>query len=105
MEVILKNDALDNKGSLHGIYAVHQETNGRTSWKSSSKAIWYYPDWKDWLIGDLKYIGNRNYEIRSYGDYTDKSPSDVPNGEWNESDNITVQCKNDKGKILSHILQ
>ena len=83
---------------------MHQETNGRTSWKSASKAIWYYPDDEDWHIGDLKDIGNGTYEIYSYGDSTDKSPSDVPNGKWNYGDNIIVQCKNDKGKILSNIL-
>ena len=102
LEVILKNDVLASKGSLQGIYALQQIINGKTSWKSASKAIWYYPDWKDWLIGDLKDIGNKTYEIRSYGDYTDKSPSDVANGEWNRSDDIIVQCKNAKGKISSH---
>ena len=105
LEVILTNDTLDSKGSLQGIYAEHQETNGRTSWKSASKAIWYYPNWKEWFIGDFKDIGTATYEIRSYGDYTDKSPSDVPYGEWNGSYDITVQCKNDTGKILSHILR
>ena len=101
----MKNDVLASKGSLQGIYAVHQETNGRTSWKSASKAIWYYPDWKEWFIGDLKDIGNKTYEIRSFGQSTDKSPSDVPNGYWNGDDDIIVQCKNDKGKISSQILQ
>ena len=94
----LKNDALASKGSFQGIYAVHQETNGRTSWKSASKAIWYYPGYDDWFIGDLKDIGTESYEVRSLGDYTDKSPSDVPNGGWNFSDDIIVQCKNEKGK-------
>ena len=98
MEIILKNDALANKGSFQGIYAAHQETNGRTSWKSASKAIWYYPLVREWFIGELKDIGNKTYEIRSYVDSTDKSPSDVPNGKWNRSDDIIVQCKNQKGK-------
>ena len=100
MEVILKNDVLASKGSLQGIYGVYQTTNGRTSWKSTSKAIWFVPDWDDWAIGHLSNIGTRTYEIRSYGDQDERSPSDVPNNEWNKDGDIIVQCVNDKGKII-----
>ena len=98
--MILKNDVLASKGSLQGIYGVHQTTNGRTSWKSGSKAIWYYPGWKEWMIGNLGNIGTRTREIRTYGDQDDISPSDVPNDGWNENGDIIVQCVNDKGKII-----
>ena len=100
--MILKNDILARKGSLQGIYGVYQTTNGRTSWKSGSKAIWYYTyhTRTDWFIGDLEDIGNRTGEIYSNGDQGDRSPSDVPNDEWNEDGDIIVQCVNDKGKII-----
>ena len=98
--MILKNDVLASKGSLQGIYGVYQTTNGRTSWKSTSKAIWYIPYFDDWAIGDLSNIGTTTREIISNGDQGDRSPSDVPNDEWNEDGDIIVQCVNDKGKII-----
>ena len=96
----LKNEVLASKGSLQGIYAVHQETNGRTSWKSASKAIWYIPDYDDWAIGELEDIGTKTREINSDGYQGDRSPSDVPNNEWSKDGDIIVQCVNNKGKII-----
>ena len=98
--MILKNDVLVSKGSLQGIYGVYQTTNGRTSWKSGSKAIWFRPSWNGWVIGELEDIGTRTYEIDSRINQGDRSPSDVPNDEWNEDGDIIVQCVNDKGKII-----
>ena len=98
--MILKNNVLSNEGSLQGIYGVYQTTNGRTSWKSGSKAIWNIPDYDDWAIGDLSNIGTKTYEIVSYGGQGDRSPSDVPNRKWNKDGDIIVQCVNNKGKIL-----
>ena len=96
----MKNDVLASYSSLQGIYGVYQTTNGRTSWKSGSKAIWFVPDWNDWAIGELKSIGTETREINSNGDQGDRSPSDVPNDEWNEDGDIIVQCVNDKGKMI-----
>ena len=98
--MILKNDVLASKGSLQGIYGVYQTTNGRTSWKSASRAIWFVPHWNDWAIGELKDIGTKTEGIKSNGDQGDRSPSDVPNEEWNKDGDIIIQCVNDKGKIL-----
>ena len=98
--MILKNDVLASKGSLQGIYGVYQTSNGRPSWKSGSNAIWYYPRQKDWSIGELEDIGTKTSKIRAFGDFRDKSPSDVPNNEWNKDGDIIVQCVNDKGKII-----
>ena len=105
--MILKNDVLASKGSLQGIYGVYQTTNGRTSWKSASKAIWYIPDYDDWAIGDLEDIGTKTREIKSNGDQSNRSPSEVPNNKWhyykngwkNVDGEIIVKCVNDKGKI------
>ena len=98
--MILKNDVLVSKGSLQGIYGVYQTTNGRTSWKSGSKAIWYIPDYDDWAIGELEDIGTTTREISAYDEQVDISPSDVPNDKWNKDGDIIVQCVNDKGKII-----
>ena len=58
------------------------------------------PDWKQWLIGELNDIGTWNREISSNHNQGDRSPSDVPNEEWNNGGgDIIVQCVNDKGKI------
>ena len=101
--MILKNDVLASKGSLQGIYGVYQTTNGRTSWKSASKAIWSKSSY--WAIGKLEDIGSWNEEIKSNHDQGDRSPSDVPNDEWNKDGDIIVQCVNDKGKIILHTLK
>ena len=58
------------------------------------------PIYDDWGIGELEYIGTRTYEIDSHVNQGDRSPSDVPNDEWNEDGDIIVQCVNDKGKII-----
>ena len=107
MEVILKNDVLDSKGSLQGVYVLHQTINGRTSWKSASKAIWYVR--RNWHIGNLENIGTSTREIFSNGDQSGKSPSDVPLNDWyhqhygrKEGDgDIIVQCKKNNGKICT----
>ena len=101
--MILKNNVLASKGSLQGIYGVYQTTNGRTSWKSASKAIWY--KYSYWAIGELEDIGKWNRGIKSNGDQGDRSPSDVPNDEWNKDGDIIVQCVNDKGKTILHTLK
>ena len=103
--MILINDVLASKGSLQGIYGVYQTTNGRTSWKSGSNAIWFAPDGNDWFIGDLEDIGTETRQIKSNGDQGDRSPSDVPNDEWNKDGDIIVQCVNDKGKIILQTLK
>ena len=111
--MISKYDVLAGKGSLQGIYGVYQTTNGRTSWKSAQKAIWFVPgqnywDQNYWVIGDLNNIGSDIQQIRSSGDQDDRSPSDVPKNEWRfynddwiyVNGDIIVQCKNDTGKII-----
>ena len=100
LEVILRNDVLASKGSLHGIYGVHQTSNERTSWKSGSNAIWYFADWKGWFIGELEDIGTKTSKIKSNGYRGRRSPSDVRKDEWNKDGDIIVQCVNDKGKII-----
>ena len=109
--MISKYDVPPGNGSLQGIYGIHQTSNGRTSWKSATKAIWFVQDWNDWLIGNMNDIGTKTNQIRSRGNQDVRSPADMPNGDWTYGErigvdgDIIIQCKNDKGKILSHISQ
>ena len=36
---------------MEGTYQLSTEVNGKESWTTSSNAIWYQPEYKDWLIG------------------------------------------------------
>ena len=79
---------------LQGIYERHQTINGRSSWKSSLKAIWFEPLYHKWAIGDFENLGTTNREIWTY------------NNKWNyrgqiENGNgsISVQCLHE-GNIL-----
>ena len=49
--------------SVQGIYSVHQEVNGRISWKSKSQAIWSTPKSRLWAIGTLDNIGTDTHKI------------------------------------------
>ena len=98
MRVITKKDGQDK---FQGIYGVFQTLNGRPSWKSASKAIWYIQEFNDWAIGELNDIGTWTRDIASFGDQGDKSPFQIPNTRWeyvaNElnvghSDDISLQC-------------
>ena len=51
---------LDEGVSMEGIYQLSTEVNGKESWTTSSNAIWYAPDLKDWLIGSLAKRGTRS---------------------------------------------
>ena len=42
---------LDEVVSMEGTFQLSSEVNGRESWTTSSRAIWYLPEYKDWLIG------------------------------------------------------
>ena len=107
IEVILKNKVLEIQGFTQGIYRLYKTVNGKASWKSTSFAIWYFPNDK-WGIGKLKDIGKSTSWVSSTGAQGDKSPYDVPNdkwqydnGDWKDGDgDIIVQCVNDKGKII-----
>ena len=47
--------------NLQGLYEESATVNGRSSWISTNKlyAIWYHPDFKDWMMGLSKEIGTR----------------------------------------------
>ena len=63
LQVILKNDVLIKQGSLQGTYQKAQWINRKSSWKTSSRAVWFIPEYSIWVIGKLENIGTSYYEI------------------------------------------
>ena len=57
LRVKLKNEALTQQSYWQGSYQFSLTVNGRPSWTSKSRAIWYVPQFKDYRIGHLKDIG------------------------------------------------
>ena len=84
----MKNGALASQGSRQGMYQISDPINGKPSWTSNSRAIWYLLT-EIWFIGDLENIGedfgsiytndndgglddtNNNGEDSDYGDNSD----------------------------------
>ena len=56
--VSLKNIPLVSQRSCMGTYISSSEVNGRPSFKSSGKAIWYSKDLNAWIIGRIQELGN-----------------------------------------------
>ena len=112
IEVILKNKVLEIQGFTQGIYRLYKTVNGKASWKSTSFAIWYFPNDK-WGIGKLKDIGKSTSWVSSTGAQGDKSPYDVPNDKWQyyhdewknaERGDVSIECWNpDKGTVTLHM--
>ena len=60
-------------------YQLSEEINGKSSWKSATQDIWYYPEWKKWLIGSI----TGNFMINSVGDtVVYDCPQQVPKDKW-----------------------
>ena len=79
--VSLANEALAQQSNKKGIYQLFEEINGKPSWKSGTQAIWYYPDFNQWMIGPLSSIGTSNRGITSTGNMHD-CPLQVPKDKW-----------------------
>ena len=59
--VTLKNGPLDLHPQVHDTYQLLEVTvNGHLCWTSSTHAIWYWPDSKQWLIGPFSMLGSVN---------------------------------------------
>ena len=116
LQVVLKNDVLSKQGDKQGIYEFNAIVNGRHCWRSSDQAIWYYPDFMEWAIGPLDYIGTNLRGIASAPN-EDTELFNVPNNKWSywdsqwkqiENGDITISCltgKNSRKKIIMHNCQ
>ena len=67
--VTLKNDLLAALGSIQGTYELSLPVNGKQSWISTSKAIWYSSDYNAWLIGELVKLGSNYASVAVVGEY------------------------------------
>ena len=69
-----------------GIYSYNGTINGRDYWikVGGGRAIWYYPQFKDWAIGEEKKLGSNFRSITSYSEST--CPNNSKNG-WKYYDN------------------
>ena len=76
----MKNDILRYQGQCQGIYQKDKIVNGRISWKTDTKAIWF--EGGDWQIGKLENIGTQICSMHSYCDVDHKTPLDVPSDKW-----------------------
>ena len=63
-----------------GIYQKDKIVNGRISWKTDTKAIWFEDGY--WRIGTLENIGTQICSMHSYCDVDHKTPLDVPSDKW-----------------------
>ena len=97
---------MSKQGDRQGIYEFNGIVNGRISWKTSSQAIWYYPEFKDWAIGPLSDIGTSSRGITSVANL-DTKIFNVPNNEWYywdsewkviKSGDITINCFKGKNR-------
>merc|ERR1712012_387401 len=109
LQVDLKNDVLSKQGNSQGNYEKHQIVNGRRSWKTATKAIWFIPEYNTWAIGNLESIGTKYRGIRSKADFGDKI-DDPSNGwdyysgtEWHTipSSDIIINCSPDLFNVAS----
>jgi len=80
LQVDLKNDVFSKQGNYQGTFEKHQIVNGRRSWKTATKAIWFISKVNKWAIGDLKNIGTTTATIASKADFGDRI--DDPSNEW-----------------------
>ena len=106
----MANEALANQNGRQGPYQFYKNINGKPSWKSETNAIWYYPEYKDWMIGPFENIGTDIRGITTWwqiGDEDYDCPQQVPsdkwvymdvNGEWQyaSSNDVSILCTTGK---------
>ena len=108
LEVSLTKNALASKPSTNGTYELSEIINGKPSWKSATRAIWYYSgkEAKFWMIGLISNMGTKSGGIYAADPTESKYPQEVPNDKWKyhdgsnwqqaSSDEITIQCAGKK---------
>ena len=67
IEITLKNEALTHCGQCQGTYEKSALVNGKPSWTSQSKALWYNPSGDKWMIGNQINTGTRRGSMFTYG--------------------------------------
>ena len=111
LQLILNDDVLSKQESRQGIYQYNGIVNGNPSWKSEDHAIWFYPVYKEWVIGLLEDIGTAIISGISSAYSQDIGILDVPNNKWIYDDggdwkdvksgDLTLRCIS--GKIAKNV--
>ena len=101
MKITLNNEVLNHHGEYQGTYELSESVNGKPTWKSQSKAIWYVQD--HWMIGILDNIGKPNGNFYTGGMLLGENEKDKWNSSiektWKKLDknDFTIECVVRKG--------
>ena len=81
--IVLHGDVKAVKGYYEGVYSYSGTINGRDYWVKAEggRAIWYYPQYKDWAIGAEKKIGSNFRGITSISNLESTCPNNFKN-QW-----------------------
>ena len=97
---------LAHQGDCQGTYELSALVNGKPSWTSHSKAIWYCQDQKIWVIGRLNNIGKPNGPIYTRGMLLGANANHKwiykceKNWKELETNDFRIECITRKGKVL-----
>ena len=102
---------LTHHGECQGTYEMSTSVNGKPSWTSQSKAIWYIQNCNMWVIGPLSSIGKPNGPIYTTGTLFGANKS----SEWNshiektwkklDKNDFTIECVVRKGTNQQLLIQ
>ena len=102
-----------HQSSEQGIYQRAGNVNGKTNWISSSgHALWYSPDFLDWMIATVDYLGTGTSGISSIGNQgISNCPYNVSNDDWAywdgnvwiipDANDINVECLSGNDRFAS----
>ena len=108
----MKNKTLEAQPRIQDTYQLSGLLNGKASWISKYQAIWYIPEIKDWIFGDLEDLGNNIPRIKSTGDQgIENFPYEIASDQfwyhdydgWQKSvaKDISVDCIDSKGVFFN----
>ena len=95
IKVTLKNEVLTHCGQCQDTYEKSASVNGKPSWTSQSKALWYNPIGDKWYIGNLENIGKRRAFMYTYGTRLGSNYGKYHDGKiWKSLDPIdfSIEC-------------
>ena len=106
LQVTLANEALAYQWDKQGTYQLSEAINGKPSWISGAQAIWYNPEFKDWMIGALPGNGTNFRGITCADNVEHECPQQVRKDHWeyyngsdvpkSYSNDVSIQCTGKK---------
>ena len=86
---------LTHRGQCQGTYEKSALVNGKPSWTSQSKALWYNPSGDNWYIGNQIIYCTRSAAMYTYGRHLGSKYGKYYNGKiWKRLDPIdfSIEC-------------